>query len=187
MYDVMSPNAVDFINDGEIQATLQYAAENKNNAALIDEILTEARTFKGLDHRKALVLLDCELEDKNKEILQLAMEIKRKFYGNRIVMFAPLYLSNYCINSCVYCPYHVQNRTIPRKKLTQDEIRNEVIALQDMGHKRLALETGEDPVNNQIEWRDPPGQCQYCRDNSGKLPQVERCRDRDLYPVSGNL
>ncbi|MBE6389447.1 MAG: [FeFe] hydrogenase H-cluster radical SAM maturase HydG [Lentisphaerae bacterium] len=152
MYDVMSPNAVDFINDGEIQATLQYAAENKNNAALINEILTEARTFKGLDHRKALVLLDCELEDKNKEILQLAMEIKRKFYGNRIVMFAPLYLSNYCINSCVYCPYHVQNRTIPRKKLTQDEIRNEVIALQDMGHKRLALETGEDPVNNPIEY-----------------------------------
>ena len=152
MYDVMSPHAVDFIDDGEIQATLQYAAENRNNAALIDGILSKARELKGLNHREALVLLDCELEDKNQEILRLAMEIKRKFYGNRIVMFAPLYLSNYCVNSCIYCPYHVQNRTIPRKKLTQEEIRNEVIALQDMGHKRLALETGEDPVHNPIEY-----------------------------------
>lgn len=152
MYDVMSPHAVDFIDDGEIQATLTFADENKNNAALIGEIIAKARELKGLSHREALLLLDCELADKNREILDLAMEIKRKFYGNRIVMFAPLYLSNYCINSCVYCPYHVQNRTIPRKKLTQEEIRSEVIALQDMGHKRLALETGEDPVNNPIEY-----------------------------------
>ena len=152
MYDVMSPHAVDFIDDGEIQTTLKFAEENKSNAALISEIIAKAKDCKGLNHREALLLLDCTLEDKNKEILELAMEIKRKFYGNRIVMFAPLYLSNYCINSCVYCPYHVQNRTIPRKKLTQEEIRNEVIALQDMGHKRLALETGEDPVNNPIEY-----------------------------------
>ena len=104
MYDVMSPHAVDFIDDGEIQATLKFAEENKNNAALVDEIIAKAREFKGLNHREALVLLDCELADKKQEILDLAMEIKRKFYGNRIVMFAPLYLSNYCINSCVYCP-----------------------------------------------------------------------------------
>lgn len=152
MYDVMSPHAVDFIDDGEILATLKFAEENKDNAELISGRIAKARELKGLSHREALVLLDCVLEDKNKEILELAMEIKRKFYGNRIVMFAPLYLSNYCINSCVYCPYHVQNRTIPRKKLTQEEIKNEVIALQDMGHKRLALETGEDPVNNPIEY-----------------------------------
>lgn len=152
MYDVMSPHAVDFIDDGEILATLKFAEDNKDNAELISGIIAKARELKGLSHREALVLLDCVLEDKNQEILELAMEIKRKFYGNRIVMFAPLYLSNYCINSCVYCPYHVQNRTIPRKKLTQEEIKNEVIALQDMGHKRLALETGEDPVNNPIEY-----------------------------------
>ena len=148
----MSPHAEDFINDGEILATLKFAEENKSNAALISEIIEKAKALKGLDHREALVLLDCDIPEKNQEILELAMEIKRRFYGNRIVMFAPLYLSNYCINSCVYCPYHVQNRTIPRKKLTQEEIRNEVIALQDMGHKRLALETGEDPVNNPIEY-----------------------------------
>ena len=152
MYDVMSPHAEDFINDGEILATLKFAEENKSNAALISEIIEKAKALKGLDHREALVLLDCDIPEKNQEILELAMEIKRRFYGNRIVMFAPLYLSNYCINSCVYCPYHVQNRTIPRKKLTQEEIKNEVIALQDMGHKRLALETGEDPVNNPIEY-----------------------------------
>jgi 2-iminoacetate synthase len=152
MYDIMSPHAEDFINDGEILATLNFAEENKNNAELISEIIEKAKAFKGLNHREALVLLDCCIPEKNQEILELAMEIKRKFYGNRIVMFAPLYLSNYCINSCVYCPYHVQNRTIPRKKLTQEEIRNEVIALQDMGHKRLALETGEDPINNPIEY-----------------------------------
>ena len=118
MYDVMSPHAEDFINDGEILATLKFAEENKSNAALISEIIEKAKALKGLDHREALVLLDCDIPEKNQEILELAMEIKRRFYGNRIVMFAPLYLSNYCINSCVYCPYHVQNRTIPRKKLT---------------------------------------------------------------------
>ena len=152
MYDVMSPHAVDFIDDGEIQETLRYAAENRNNPALIDSILEKARACKGISHREALVLLDCESEEHNRRILSLAMEIKQRFYGNRIVMFAPLYLSNYCVNQCVYCPYHAQNRTIPRKKLSQEEIRREVIALQDMGHKRLALETGEDPVRNPIEY-----------------------------------
>ena len=123
-----------------------------NNRQMIDGILTKARERKGLSHREAAVLLDCELEDKNQEIFALAEQIKKDFYGNRIVMFAPLYLSNYCINGCVYCPYHTKNKHIPRKKLTQEEIRQEVIALQDMGHKRLALETGEDPVNNPIEY-----------------------------------
>ena len=122
------------------------------NRALIDEILAKARERKGLSHREAMVLLDCSLEDKNQEIFELAEQIKKDFYGNRIVLFAPLYLSNYCINGCVYCPYHAKNKHIPRKKLTQEEIRREVIALQDMGHKRLALETGEDPVHNPIEY-----------------------------------
>lgn len=152
MYDAKSMKAEDFIDHNEIMATLEYAAANKNNAALISEIIEKAKLRKGLSHREAAVLLDCELEDKNAEIFALAEQIKKDFYGNRIVMFAPLYLSNYCINGCVYCPYHSVNKHIVRKKLTQDEIRAEVIALQDMGHKRLALEAGEDPVNNPIEY-----------------------------------
>ena len=152
MYNPKSKCADDFINHEEVVETLAYAEKNKENRALIDEILEKAKLRKGLSHREAAVLLDCTLEDKNQEIYALAEQIKKDFYGNRIVMFAPLYLSNYCINGCVYCPYHLKNKHIARKKLTQDEIRREVIALQDMGHKRLALETGEDPVNNPIEY-----------------------------------
>lgn len=152
MYNIMSSKAEEFISDEEIRDCLEYAQKNKNNAALIDEILNKAKKMKGLSHKEAIVLLDCELEDKNKEIYKLAEEIKQEFYGNRIVMFAPLYLSNYCINGCEYCPYHAKNKHIARKKLTQEEVRREVIALQDMGHKRLALEAGEDPVNNPLEY-----------------------------------
>lgn len=152
MYDVKSPKAEDFINHDEILETLKYAGEHKNNAALIDSILEKARACKGISHREALILLDCTLPEQNERLFELAREIKQKFYGNRIVMFAPLYLSNYCINGCTYCPYHMKNKHICRKKLTQDEIRDEVIALQDMGHKRLALETGEHPTMNPIEY-----------------------------------
>lgn len=152
MYQVMSPKAEEFISHEEIVESLAFAKENKNNRDLIDQILTKARERKGLSHREAAVLLDCELEDKNQEIYALAEQIKKDFYGNRIVMFAPLYLSNYCINGCEYCPYHAKNKHIARKKLTQEEIVKEVMALQDMGHKRLALEAGEDPVNNPIEY-----------------------------------
>ncbi len=159
-YNVKSLKAEEFINDAEIRATLEYAEANKNNDALIDEILEKARPKKtetgyvcaGLTHREASVLLACENPEKIAKIYEIAGEIKQKFYGNRIVIFAPLYLSNYCINGCVYCPYHLKNKTIPRKKLTQEEVRAEVIALQDMGHKRLAIEAGEDPKNNPIEY-----------------------------------
>lgn len=152
MYDVTSPKAEDFINDEEIQDCLAYAEKNKNNRDLLEQILAKAGEKKGLSHREAIVLLDCELEDVNEQIFQLAKDIKQEFYGNRIVMFAPLYLSNYCINGCEYCPYHAKNHHIARKKLTQEDIVREVTALQDMGHKRLALEAGEDPVNNPIEY-----------------------------------
>ena len=152
MYDVTSKKAEEFIDDGEILATLAYADEHKNDRELIKSIIEKAKEIKGLSHREASVLLASEEEDLNKEVEALAMEIKEKFYGNRIVMFAPLYLSNYCVNGCVYCPYHYKNKHIRRKKLTQEEIKAEVIALQDMGHKRLALEQGEDPVNNPIEY-----------------------------------
>jgi len=151
-YNSKSMEAGEFINDGEILDTLEYASQNKSNTNLIDQILDKARLRKGLTHREAAVLLDCDIPEKNEEIYKLAKQIKKDFYGNRIVLFAPLYLSNYCINGCVYCPYHLQNKHIARKKLTQEEIRREVIALQDMGHKRLALETGEDPINNPLDY-----------------------------------
>ena len=151
-YDPKSLKAEEFINDAEIRDTLKYADENKDNFELIDSIIEKAKLRKGLSHREASVLLACEDEGKIKEIYDLAMQIKKDFYGDRIVMFAPLYLSNYCVNGCVYCPYHAKNKHICRKKLSQDEVRAEVIALQDMGHKRLAIESGEDPVNNPIEY-----------------------------------
>ena len=152
MYDPKSRQAEEFIDHQEILDTLAYADAHKTDAALIDRILAKARERKGLSHREASVLLACELEDKVQEVYALAEQIKKDFYGNRIVMFAPLYLSNYCVNGCLYCPYHLKNKHIARKKLSQEEIRAEVIALQDMGHKRLALEAGEDPVNNPIEY-----------------------------------
>ena len=151
-YDPKSLCADEFINHEEILDTLDYAEKNKDNMALIDSILEKARLHKGLSHREASVLLACDDETKIQQMYDLAEEIKMAYYGNRIVIFAPLYLSNYCINGCVYCPYHRQNKNIPRKKLTQEEIRREVIALQDMGHKRLAIEAGEDPKNNPIEY-----------------------------------
>lgn len=151
-YDPKSMKAEEFINHEEILAALQYAEENKDNLELIDQIIAKAKLRKGLNHREASVLLACENKEKMEELYALAKQIKIDFYGNRIVMFAPLYLSNYCVNGCVYCPYHHQNKDIPRIKLTQEQIREEVIALQDMGHKRLAIEAGEDPVNNPIEY-----------------------------------
>lgn len=151
-YQVNSPRADEFIHDGEIMATLEYAKQHRNDMAMVDEILARAAERKGLSHRDAALLLECDDPAIIERIFKLAREIKQHIYGNRIVMFAPLYLSNYCINGCVYCPYHAKNRTIPRRKLTQEEIRREVIALQDMGHKRLALETGEHPTKNPIEY-----------------------------------
>ena len=160
VYDPKSLIADEFINDGEIRETLEYAEANKNNAELIDAILEKARPKKqgsgyvcsGLTHREASVLLACEMPDKIEKMFAVAEEIKLAYYGNRIVLFAPLYLSNYCVNGCLYCPYHAKNKHIPRRKLTQEEVAAEVIALQDMGHKRLAIEAGEDPINNPIEY-----------------------------------
>ena len=152
MYNPKSLKAEEFIDHQEILDTLAYADQNKDNVELIDQILNKARERKGLSHREASVLLACEIPEKIQELYELAEQIKKDFYGNRIVIFAPLYLSNYCVNGCLYCPYHAVNRHIPRKKLTQEEVEKEVIALQDMGHKRLAIEAGEDPVNNPIEY-----------------------------------
>lgn len=152
MYNVKSLKAEEFISDAEITETLDYAEKNKNNIPLVKSILEKAKERKGLSHREASVLLACDDKDIEKELYALANQIKKDFYGNRIVMFAPLYLSNYCVNGCVYCPYHNQNKHIARKKLTQEEVKKEVIALQDMGHKRLAIEAGEDPINNPIEY-----------------------------------
>ncbi len=152
MYNPKSLKAEEFIDHNEIVETLKYADENKDNLELVDSLLEKAAELKGLTHREASVLLACEDEARVAKMYALAEQIKKDFYGNRIVMFAPLYLSNYCVNGCVYCPYHLKNKHICRKKLTQEEIKQEVIALQDMGHKRLAIEAGEDPVNNPIEY-----------------------------------
>lgn len=151
-YKVDSNKAEEFINHEEILSTIEYAQEQKDNTDEIERIIEKARLCKGIDHREAAVLLECEDKELIEKMFALAKEIKEKFYGNRIVMFAPLYLSNYCINGCVYCPYHAKNKTITRRKLTQEEIVKEVIALQDMGHKRLALEAGEHPKINSIEY-----------------------------------
>ncbi len=152
MYNPKSLKAEEFIDHEEILETLAFADAHKNDREMIEQILEKAAQYKGLTHREASVLLACEDEEMNQKVCQLAEQIKKDFYGNRIVMFAPLYLSNYCINGCTYCPYHMKNKHIARKKLTQEEIKAEVIALQDMGHKRLAIEAGEDPVNNPIEY-----------------------------------
>ena len=152
MYNVKSNKAEEFINDQEILETIEYAKKNKDNRELIFSLIERAKDCKGLNHREAMLLLECEIPEAIEEMEKVAKMIKEKLYGNRIVMFAPLYLSNYCINGCVYCPYHLKNKHIARKKLTQEEIKKEVIALQNMGHKRLALETGEDPINNPIEY-----------------------------------
>ena len=151
-YDPKSLKAEEFINHEEILESLDYAERNKNNKELLRQILDKAKLAKGISHKEAAVLMQCDIPEVNEEITKLAMEIKEKFYGQRIVMFAPLYLSNYCVNGCTYCPYHHKNKHIPRIKLTQEQIRDEVIALQDMGHKRLAIEAGEDPVNNPLEY-----------------------------------
>ena len=151
-YDIKSGKAAEFIHDGEICQTLEYAAAHSNDLPLIEQILQKAAEGRGLSHREAAVLVECSSEQMWERIFSLARELKQRIYGNRIVMFAPLYLSNYCVNGCTYCPYHATNRTIPRRKLSQEEIRQEVIALQDMGHKRLALETGEHPTQSPIEY-----------------------------------
>ncbi|MBR5428714.1 MAG: [Clostridia bacterium] len=160
IYDPKSMHADEFINHEEILETLAYAEAHKNDRELIEAILEKARPVKkgsgcvcaGLSHREASVLLACDIPDLVEKMYEVAEEIKLAFYGNRIVIFAPLYLSNYCVNGCLYCPYHLKNKHIPRKKLTQEEVAAEVVALQDMGHKRLAIEAGEDPVNNPIEY-----------------------------------
>ena len=152
MYNPESQKAEEFINHQEILDTINYAQKNKSNIELINKIIKKAKLEKGLSHKEAAVLLACDVKEKNEEILGLAKKIKEHYYGNRIVLFAPLYISNYCVNGCVYCPYHKENTTIPRIKMTQEQIKKEVIALQDMGHKRIALETGEDPINNPIEY-----------------------------------
>ena len=151
-YNVKSEHAAEFIHDGEIRATLEWAREHRNDRALIEEILAKAEEGKGISHREAAVLIEVEDKEIEERIFAIARKLKEQIYGNRIVMFAPLYLSNHCVNGCVYCPYHAKNKTIPRRKLTQEEIRREVIALQDMGHKRLALETGEHPKLSPIEY-----------------------------------
>lgn len=152
MYNSRSKKATEFINHEEIVATLAYAQKECNNQALVEQLLAQAEAGKGLDYKEAAVLLACEDSETLEKIFSIAKALKERLYGKRIVMFAPLYLSNYCVNGCRYCPYHYKNKEMKRRKLTQEEIVQEVIALQDMGHKRLALEAGEHPTEAPIEY-----------------------------------
>ena len=152
MYNPLSTHADEFIDHTEILASLEEAARESGNRQRVREILEKAARCKGLSHREAAILMDCNDPELEQEIYKLAEQVKQRFYGNRIVLFAPLYLSNYCINGCVYCPYHLKNKTLPRKKLSQEEIADEVRALIRTGHKRLAVEAGEDPVHNPLEY-----------------------------------
>ncbi|MBR5700640.1 MAG: [Bacteroidales bacterium] len=152
MYNPLSSHAEEFIDHAEVLSTLDEAARESGNRARVLAILEKAALCKGLTHREAAILMDCNEPDLEEKIYAMAADIKQRFYGNRIVLFAPLYLSNYCINGCVYCPYHAKNRTIPRRKLSQEEIAEEVRALIRIGHKRLAVEAGEDPRHNPLEY-----------------------------------
>ena len=152
MYNPLSTHADEFIDHAEVLETLAEAARKSSDKQVVRAILEKAALQKGLSHREAAILMDCNDPALEAQLYALAAEIKQHFYGNRIVLFAPLYLSNYCINGCVYCPYHAKNRSIPRKKLSQEEVAEEVRALIRMGHKRLALEAGEDPVHNPLSY-----------------------------------
>ena len=200
MYDVKSSKAEEFINHEEILDTLAYAEANKENRELLDQILAKAATMNGLNHREAAVLLECPLPEYKDKLFALAKEIKQKIYGDRIVLFAPLYLSNYCVNGCVYCPYHAKNRHITRKKLTQEQVREEVLALEAMGHKRIVIESGEDPVNNPLEYileciktiysiKNKNGEIRRVNVNIAacELQEAPRSGYRYLYFVPGNL
>jgi 2-iminoacetate synthase len=152
MYNPQSAQADEFISHQEILESLEEARRESTNPQRVLQILEKAALCKGISHREAAILMECWEPELEEKIFALAARIKQQFYGNRIVLFAPLYLSNYCVNGCVYCPYHYKNKTIPRKKLSQEEIAEEVRALIRTGHKRLAVEAGEDPVNNPLEY-----------------------------------
>ncbi|HHW66579.1 [FeFe] hydrogenase H-cluster radical SAM maturase HydG [Defluviitalea raffinosedens] len=151
MYNIKSLDANEFIDDGEILSSIEEAKKLAKNPSEIDKILNKARTCRGLTHREAAVLLEVDDDETLEKIYKLAKEIKEKIYGKRIVIFAPLYLSNYCVNNCKYCGYKCSNE-IKRHRLTQEELRAEVRALEAMGHKRLLLEAGEDDENCPIEY-----------------------------------
>lgn len=151
MYDKKSDKAVEFISNEEILRCLDESKKQKPLEFYMN-IVEKAKKEKGLTHEEVAYLINCNKDEVWDEIFKLANKIKNDYYGNRIVLFAPLYLSNYCINGCTYCPYHAKNKTIPRKKLTQEEIKKETIALMDMGHKRLALEMGEDDRINTMDY-----------------------------------
>ena len=152
MYNPKSVHADEFIDHQEVLESLEEARRESSNHQRVLQILEKAALCKGISHREAAILMACQEPELEEKIFALAAQIKQKFYGNRIVLFAPLYLSNYCVNGCVYCPYHYKNKSIPRKKLSQQEIAQEVRALIRTGHKRLAVEAGEDPVNNPLEY-----------------------------------
>jgi 2-iminoacetate synthase len=151
MYNAKSMDSNEFINDGEILESINEAKKLSKNKNEIDRILAKAREYKGLTHREAAVLLEVDDDETLEKMYKTAREVKEEIYGKRIVLFAPLYLSSYCVNNCKYCGYKCSNK-IGRHQLTQDELKEEIRALEAMGHKRLLLEAGEDDEKCPIEY-----------------------------------
>lgn len=151
MYDPKSMDSNVFIADEEVVETLRQAKCEASDPTRIREILHKAGEFQGLTHREAAVLLEVESPEVIADVFALARKIKEYIYGRRIVMFAPLYLSDYCVNRCSYCGYNNEH-CMTRRKLSQEELAEEIRVLQSMGHKRLALEAGEDPRNCPIDY-----------------------------------
>lgn len=148
----MNKKAVEFINNEEILRSMEFGKEKAKDKDYVMNLLAKATTSKGLSHEDVAVLLNIENDEVLEEMYKIAGEIKETIYGKRIVLFAPLYVSNYCVNNCTYCGYKCSNKDFARKKLTMDELREEIRVLESLGHKRLALEAGEDDNECPIEY-----------------------------------
>ncbi|WP_407314382.1 [FeFe] hydrogenase H-cluster radical SAM maturase HydG [Desulfosporosinus sp. SB140] len=144
--------AQDFIIDEEIRNSLNEGTDKAKDKDLVRAILDKAKTCQGLTHREAAILLN--IDDKNviEEMFKTAKEIKETIYGKRIVLFAPLYISSYCVNGCVYCGYQACNKNLKRSKLTMEQLEEEIRVLESLGHKRIVIEAGEDPVNCTMDY-----------------------------------
>ncbi len=145
-------NASDFIKEDEINTLIEKGKELASDKELVREIIERSKSAEGLTPEETSILLNLEDKELIEEMFKAAKEVKEKLYGKRLVVFAPLYVSNYCVNNCQYCGYKHCNDELKRKKLNQEQLVEEVKVLESLGHKRIALEAGEDPVNAPIEY-----------------------------------
>ncbi|AQW25421.1 [FeFe] hydrogenase H-cluster radical SAM maturase HydG [Clostridium perfringens] len=145
-------NALDFIKDDEINSLIAKGKELVSDKELVREIIEKSKSAEGLTHEETAVLLNLEDKELIEEMFKAARQVKEKLYGKRLVVFAPLYVSNYCVNNCTYCGYKHCNDELKRKKLNKEQLIEEVKVLESLGHKRIALEAGEDPVNAPLDY-----------------------------------